>query len=217
MNAVDLTNRMPAVFDQGTRPTCLACAASDAHQICYPDITSLSVEALFHGCAAIDSEAITTGTTFENLAKVLADQGQPEAFAWPYLAEQPNTVDWRSPSIDSEFFFGHTTLIRPTFSVIQDEINKGRPIVLGMKIRDSLLAYVAEHGLLTDCGGIVRGMHAVLVVGANVGTLETLLIRNSWGVEWGDNGHAIIGRGYFEANVCIAATVTKMERYKWLG
>ncbi len=213
MSIVDLKTKMPGVIDQGPRPTCLACAASDAHQIHYAEIPSLSVEALFHGCAANDREAPITGTTVERIATVLADQGQPEASVWPYLSEQPHHSEWQPPETDSEFFFGKTTLIKPTFTAIQEELKKGRPVIISIRVRDSLLGCVPDTILLSDCGGVVRGLHAVLVVGLNMAGSGTLCIRNSWGIEWGDNGHTNIGRDYLEANVCVAAIVSEMEKH----
>ncbi|MGI9363273.1 MAG: C1 family peptidase [Parasphingorhabdus sp.] len=213
MSNVDLTAQMPQVIDQGSRPTCLACAASDAHQILYAKIPSLSIEALFHGCAANDQGALVAGTSVERLATVLANQGQPEASVWPYLNEQPRDGEWHPPETESEFFFGKTTLINPTFTIIQQELEKGRPVIIGMKVRDSLLACVPDSSLLSDCGGVVRGLHAVLVVGFNLGGTDTLFIRNSWGTDWGDNGHTNIGRNYLEANVCVAAIISEMEKH----
>lgn len=213
MSIVDLTGKMPGVIDQGSRPTCLACSASDAHQILYAEIPSLSIESLFHGCAANDREALVEGTTFERLTTVLANQGQPETSVWPYLSEQPHHSEWQPPETDREFFFGKTTLIKPTFTTIQQELEKGRPVIISIRVRDSLLSCMPDTILLSDCGGVVRGQHAVLVVGLNMGGSDTLCIRNSWGSDWGDNGHTNIGRDYLEANVCVAAIISEMEKY----
>ena len=50
-------------------------------------------------------------------------------------------------------------------------------------------AYYKE-GIFADCGNEVN--HGVLVVGA---TKDYWLIKNSWGVEWGDNGYIKVKRG----------------------
>ncbi len=55
---------------------------------------------------------------------------------------------------------------------------------------DALAWAYYKEGIFVDCGNEVN--HGVLVVGA---TKDYWLIKNSWGVEWGDNGYIKVKRG----------------------
>jgi C1A family cysteine protease len=51
-------------------------------------------------------------------------------------------------------------------------------------------------------GSKTVGRHAVLAVGANSDTTRTfLIIKNSWGTAWADDGYAQLSQRYFEQYV----------------
>lgn len=208
---VDLTSRMPEVMDQGARPTCLACAVSDAHQHLYAEVDALSVEALFHGCVERDPASLHSGATLACVKGALADTGQPDEASWPYEMVQPVLDTWRDPSPQAPRFRGSIIPIEPNFDGVAGILALEQPVVLALRVRDTLLFAGAHASLEEDCGGVIRGVHAVLGVGLAGVPTRSIRIRNSWGTSWGDAGHAQIGRGYFAANVVLAAVVENRE------
>lgn len=63
------------------------------------------------------------------------------------------------------------------------------PVVLGIPWYESM--YSAPNGVLTVSGRKVGG-HCILARGVNMKT-RSVLLRNSWGVDWGQGGDAWIG------------------------
>jgi hypothetical protein len=88
---IDLRSQCANVRDQGSRPTCVPCAASDAHaqfQKCAP----LSVEYLFYQSVKHSvAKDPSIGLTFEEVRNALAKMGQPLEKEWPY---PPPTLQW---------------------------------------------------------------------------------------------------------------------------
>lgn len=62
------------------------------------------------------------------------------------------------------------------------------PAVLGIPWYNSM--YNAPGGVVTVSGNVVGG-HCILARGVNV-KKETVLLRNSWGSDWGNGGDAVI-------------------------
>lgn len=209
--AVDLSAEMPIIMDQGARPTCLPCSISDAHQFLYREVPSLSVECLFHGCVRRDRDALDHGATFEIAKLALADDGQPEGSEWPYEPMQPELQTWLDPNPLAERFKGLIELTEPTFAAVSGHLIDKRPVVLALRVRDSLIRCGPDGKLESDCAGVVRGMHAVLAVGLRTNPSQKIKIRNSWGSQWGALGYAEISENYFDANVVLAALVNEME------
>lgn len=74
--------------------------------------------------------------------------------------------------------------------VIDGIIAKG-PVVLGIPWYDGM--YEAPNGILTVSGKVVGG-HCILAVGYKVypGGEDAVILQNSWGTSWGNNGLAEI-------------------------
>ena len=79
----DLRDPRSHIWDQGNRPTCLAIAASTAHQLTRAHPEPFAPDALWlytlnAGAASHD------GTTAAAIGDALQDWGQPVAADWPY-------------------------------------------------------------------------------------------------------------------------------------
>lgn len=209
--AVDLSAEMPNIMDQGARPTCLPCSLSDAHQFLYREVPSLSVESLFHGCVRRDKDVLDSGATVAIASMALADDGQPEESEWPYEPMQPALQTWQDPNPFAKRYRGSIEITEARFSAVSDHLARKRPVVLALRVRDSLIRCGPDGKLESDCAGVVRGMHAVLAVGLRTNPSKKIKIRNSWGSQWGALGYAEISENYFDANVVLAALVNEME------
>ena len=82
----DLRPLFGPVRDQGSRPTCLAFAASDAHAGLRPDWVELSCEYAFYHAQKLTGRSSQVGATLPSILDTLRNQGQPAEQDWPYLA-----------------------------------------------------------------------------------------------------------------------------------
>src|SRR4029077_20778085 len=93
----DLREKFGPARDQGTRPTCLAFAASDAHASYRPaPFIRLSTEYLFFGAVQRgnppDPNKPVNLNAIRNALKV---DGQPIETECPYLAAIPKLLSWK--------------------------------------------------------------------------------------------------------------------------
>ena len=118
--------------------------------------------------------------------------------AWPYGAPQwqagrPHTVladngrralpPWKE-------------LSAAAFATVVEQLELGRPVVLTLAV---VRAAWYHGGDTVDAPPGVKtpGSHAVLAVG-NLGDPERLIVKNSWGPEWGDAGYGLVTRRYYD-------------------
>ena len=76
---------------------------------------------------------------------------------------------------------------------------EGLPVIIGMTVFESMeSAEVAQTGIVPMPGPKeeVMGGHAVLVVGYDE-SKKCLLVRNSWGLDWGIEGYFWLPYGFW--------------------
>jgi len=87
---------MLTVRDQGTRGTCLAFAATAAHEQAretrrgQPPV-ELSVEVLYWRCKQLDGSPDEQGSDFPSARDALESPGQPAEILWPYDDQRDQT------------------------------------------------------------------------------------------------------------------------------
>lgn len=188
---IDLRSRVGShVLDQGYRPTCVAFAASCAHEA-RQDIGS---EPAHFAPEALWWQATTAGLTsvdgmvLDDVGDALSVYGQPDLAVWPYdpnlrgATEGPPAVvvpPWRRARLRAVPLQHYRVE-----ESIEDELALSHTVVLVVEVADEF--YVPGPG------GIVRvpdvragagGCHAVTCVGAATHPAlgRLLLIKNSWG------------------------------------
>jgi len=81
------------------------------------------------------------------------------------------------------------------------QLDLGNPLILTVQIVWS--AWNNARGAIDAASGkVVRGNHAVVVVGAEEdagGMVTRFIIKNSWGALWGDAGYGFLSRRYMES------------------
>lgn len=191
---VSLQGVCPPVRDQGDRPTCLACATSDAHAM-HHGCAPLSAEFLFYQAIQMATVGnLTDGILFEEAAAALDTHGQPAEQEWPYSPIQPNP--WTPPTVTTIWEANLQHDAANAVSQIISLVTSGKPVVLGIRLSAGLLSPIPPPFLI-DGAGDGFGGHAVLVVGLGyVSTTPYFLIRNSWGIGWANQGYAWLAADY---------------------
>ena len=204
----DLRGAWTGVRDQGARPTCLACAASDAHAHAHGLTHLLSAEYLFYaGFKGAPSLPASNGLTLLAVDHALHKHGQPNELEWPYQAKTPDP--WAPPAVTTLWYGGLDACAAGAGGVVE-ALRAGMPVVLGVRLVPGFNRIQgAPHIIHTS--GKPTGGHAVLGVGlgASVGdsAVDLVLIRNSWGFKWGSGGHAWMPLDYLNNNLVGARTL----------
>jgi len=198
---VDLRSSFQSVRDQKDRPTCLAFATSAAHEIVRGSKSYLSAEYLYH----FAKHGPDLGCTFPSMSAVLGTEGQPAETDCPLLSKEPSSP-WKPPTglhvfrRDSEF---------PSAGMqgVLETIRRGQAPVLGVRVLDPFFRPAPPW--VISALGREHGLHAV--VGAGIGRHNgelAILIRNSWGKSWADQGYAWLDETFLNQHLVAVMNLT---------
>ena len=212
---IDLRQLIGAeILDQGTRPTCVPFAASAAHEAARTrdgaPTDHLSPEAIWSYCVR-NGTASHDGMLLMDAAPALSHDGQPLLVRWPYVddvAIPPEGLaapPWHRANL-APLLLAHDSAEEE----LEDALAAGQPVVLVVEVTDEFLTpnedgFIGIPDIRTGHGGY----HAVTCVGAATHPIagRYLLIKNSWGNEWGLGGYGWLPISYLEAFAVEAAVV----------
>ena len=192
---VDLRSQLAPAGDQGRRGTCVSFAVTAIHEHDRTadgnDAEDLAEEVLFWGAKQLDGDT-RAGTRFSSADGALRRWGQPVEDLWPYDdARDHRHVDYRPPAAAIDAVNCYLSALRPVpvdRATIESEIVAGRPVVIGIPVWDGLRRGIQQPLPPPGRGDVYPTRHAVAVVGFDRNR-DAVLIRNSWGRDWGEDGH----------------------------
>ena len=207
---IDLRNKLGEARDQKQRPTCLVFAASSAHEASRPVTEYLSVEYLFYIGAQRSHQDPNRGLTQSAVQTALQENGQPTEAAWPYQHEAPEAANWKPPAITAPYHRATLDFGPRTTDEVRDVLSAGTPVLLVLEL--TLAMYIPESGGLVRLrtgDSVTTRRHAVLAVGSgHADDGEYVLVRNSWGLHWGHEGHGWLHQDYVSAHVHTTAVIS---------
>lgn len=196
---IDLRGEFPGARDQGTRPTCLAFAMSDAHMHAARHDQLFSPEYLHYFAAKQIGGRLNSGVTIAALRVALSSEGQPSEADCPYSDTRAD--DWSPATTIVPVWKRSSSVVtaRPG-RVVLESLRSTRPVVAVLRIGRSFYQPNPATHLVEEDGDFRPVLHAVLIVGVT-GTNECMnfLARNSWGDKWGDAGHAWLPLAYVDS------------------
>lgn len=205
---VDLRSAFGPVRDQGPRPTCLAFAASDTHAGLRADWTALSCEYAFYRAQKRAGRPPHTGAVLRSMLDALRLDGQPAEDQWPYSLGTPQEQSWSPPAGLRPLFARNGSVQGTDVQFIVESLNNGVPVIMLMMLSPSFFVPDGEGIVDLKAGEIPEPTqrHAVIAVGHGRHAGSTaILVRNSWGSGWGDQGHAWLTERYVAPRIFASA------------
>ena len=225
--------RMGSVFDQGSRGTCVANAATSL--VDYITDSRTSRQFLYHQCKMIDGHPNRSGTNMYNPIKItcnkqLKDYGTVNEEEWQYNDDTEDT-EHQGPPPENCFYTKRYYSNQPVYirelSIINDiktillgsNIVSAAPVTIGFALYESFNSYSTRRtGWVTIPlpEEEITGYHAMLIVGWD-DVDKVFIVRNSWSTSWaaenkdGMPGHALIPYKYIKEYTHNGCSLLSME------
>ena len=198
----NLQSMFGPVRDQGRRNTCLAMATSDLHAGVRGTWLTLSCEYLFYHAQRRAGQPPSAAGTIPSTLAALQHDGQPAKSAWPYQNSTPSDPSqWRPPAIVGPVYRRSGTNWSGTVDEIIDSIDRSEPVLAALWLSGSFLN-PSPDGIVDPPQGELPDRsirHAVIALGHGQHRgRRVVLIRNSWGVSWGQGGYAWLTERFLE-------------------
>lgn len=214
--SIDYRSALPPAFDQGERGSCVACASAwtlkayqEIAQGDYPP-AGLSAAFLYSMCKQIDGMPTEEGTTPRAGLHVLKKSGVCSEEVMPYnlltdLAAPytPQIPEAALPAAQKYRIQSYARICgyadrdrSQAISAIRQALHEQGPLLMALMVSDNFVP--DQQGMLPLPQGLSRGGHAVGIAG-DLPEQEVLILRNSWGTSWGQDGYAYLPYGWLEA------------------
>ena len=201
---VDLTAKMPTVYDQGQLGSCTANAIGAAFEFDqvkegYKDFMPSRLFIYYNERAMEGTIDTDSGAMIRDGMKSVAKVGVCAEDTWAYdiskFTEKPPTKAYTEAKKHQALLYKR---VIPVLHQLQGALAAGYPIVFGFSVYESFMsADVAKTGEvpLPPRNEQMIGGHAVVAVGYD-DKIQRFIVRNSWGKSWGKKGYCTMPYGY---------------------
>ncbi|MEB3196200.1 MAG: C1 family peptidase [Candidatus Sericytochromatia bacterium] len=199
---VDLRGRCSPIYDQGDLGSCTAFAMGKGareflQRIRGEQPTPLSALYLYYETRKLRNAVhLDSGATITDTMRAIAQAGVAPETSWPYqiafFTEQPPPAAYsQAPA------WKLTTGVQLAgLEDIKRALARKQPVVFGMRVYQTFRD-VGSDGMLPmpQPGDVMVGGHAVVAVGYD-NRRQVLIVRNSFGTFWGDQGYFYLPYAY---------------------
>lgn len=220
---VSLKEYCSPVVNQGDRGFCWAFTAAEfkAIQERIEENRTYQMSPLY--CAKVGKSIDglnEDGATSTTMFKVITDTGAIEEQYYPYSLVN-NMKGLSFPTIDDKNIAHYKCEVPVRLRTVYDidkALSMGNPVALGIICLQPIYDVTANDPFIPmPCKGGVLGGHEVIVVGYD-NVLEHrdildgqihkgyYLIKNTWGIDWGENGYAWLPKDYLTYSTIITST-----------
>ena len=197
---VDLRSQCPIIYDQGELGSCTANALAGAFQ--FEQLKQIKKRSasfipsrlfIYYNERALENSINTdSGASLRDGIKTLNNDGVCSENLWGYkiskFAQKPPAKCYTSALKNQVKEY---LSITPSIPQIKQCLVNGYPVVFGFTVYSSFMTQeVADSGIMPmpQDSDKLEGGHAVMAVGYD-DTKNALIVRNSWGTNWGLKGY----------------------------
>lgn len=204
---IDLRPQCPIIYDQGELGSCTANALAGAFQfeqlkqIKKRSISFIPSRLFIYYNERVLENTVNTdsGAALRDGIKTMNDQGVCSENLWRYKISkftQKPPANCYTSALKNQI--KEYLSVNPNIPEIKQCLASGYPIAFGFTVYNSFMTQqVANTGIMPMPGpnDWIEGGHAVLAVGYD-DSKSSLIVRNSWGRDWGLNGYFYMPYNY---------------------
>lgn len=190
--SIDMRNLMPPIYDQLELGSCSANSSTAYDVFLYDNKTELSRLFEYYMVRKIEGTVNEdSGATNRDNVRSIKKNGICEENLMPYDITKFTIPPTKAAIVNAKQYTTSSYEALSDLSDIKQALSLSKPVIIGMDVFESFEgSEIAKTGkmpmpLVTEEN---LGGHSVLVVGY-VDEGSYLIVRNSWGSDWGDKGY----------------------------
>ena len=217
--SIDLTNNFAPIRNQGKQGSCAAFAVASVIEALRNDSNRYSPAYLYWSAReAKGATGIDSGATLNNVINGAARKGICTEELMPYNPDIYALSPTEEATKEAQnCLILEAKTVAPKLRDIKSALCDGYPVIIAAKIFDSFsdtrsgfIRHPSNEEIAEGTRTDGHGNHAMVVCGFS-DKERILIVRNSWGTNFGDNGYCYIPYSYAQKYFLQACIITKIS------